>query len=62
LAGYGQQQLMELEASAVIAAECHERSKERLGNRNDYRLCSLTTQVGDIDLLIPVDRRSSALR
>jgi transposase-like protein len=49
----GLQQLIELEASAVIGAERHERSEERLGYRNGYRPRSLATQVGDIDLLIP---------
>lgn len=49
----GLQQLIELEASAVIGAERYERSEERLGYRNGYRPRSLATQVGDIDLLIP---------
>jgi putative transposase len=49
----GLQQLIELEASAVIGAERHERSEERLGYRNGYRPRSLATQAGDIDLLIP---------
>ena len=49
----GLQQLIELEVAAVIGAERHERSEERLGYRNGYRPRSLTTQVGDIDLLIP---------
>jgi len=49
----GLQQLIELEASAVIGADRHERSDERLAYRNGYRPRSLATQVGDIDLLIP---------
>ena len=49
----GLQQLIELEVAAVIGAERHERSEERLGYRNGYRPRRLTTQVGDIDLLIP---------
>jgi hypothetical protein len=44
----------------VIGADRHERTEERQGYRNGYRQRSLTTQVGDIDLLIPIDRRSSA--
>ena len=62
LARHGLQQLIELEVAAVLGADRHERSEERLGYRNGYRSRSLTTQVGDIDLLIPVDRRSSAQR
>ena len=62
LARYGLQQLIELEAAAVIGAERHERTEERLGYRNGYRPRSLTTQVGDIELLIPLDPRSSAQR
>ena len=49
----GLQQLIELEVAAVIGAERHERSEERLGYRNGYRPRRLATQVGDIDLLIP---------
>jgi putative transposase len=49
----GLQQLIELEASAVIGADRHERTDERLGYRNGYRPRSLATQAGDIDLLIP---------
>ena len=60
LARHGLQQLIELEVAAVIGADRHERTEQRLGHRNGYRSRSLTTQVGDIDLLIPIDRRSSA--
>jgi transposase-like protein len=49
----GLQQLIELEVAAVIGAERHERSDERLGYRNGYRSRSLATQVDDINLLIP---------
>jgi hypothetical protein len=52
-ARHGLQQLIELEVAAVIGADRHERTEERLGYRNGYRSHSLTTQVGDIDLLIP---------
>jgi putative transposase len=50
---HGLQQLIELEVAAVLGAEHHERSEERLGYRNGYRHRLLTTQVGDIDLMIP---------
>ena len=46
----GLQQLIELEASAVLGADRHERTEERLGYRNGYRPRSLATQAGDIDL------------
>ena len=49
----GLQQLIELEATAVIGADRHERSEERATYRNGYRPRSLATQAGDIDLLIP---------
>ena len=50
LVRYGLQQLIELEVAAVLGAERHERSEDRLGYRNGYRARSLATQVGDIDL------------
>ncbi|MCX5947658.1 MAG: transposase [Cyanobacteria bacterium] len=54
LARHGLQQLIELEVAAVLGADRHERSEDRLGYRNGYRPRSLTNpQVGDIDLLIP---------
>ena len=34
LVRHGLQQLIELEVAAVLGAECHERSDERLGYRN----------------------------
>ena len=61
LARHGLQQLIELEVAAVLGADRHERSEERLGYRNGYRSRSLTTQVGDIDLLIPKLRAGSFL-
>ena len=61
LARHGLQQLIELEVAAVLGADRHERSEERLGYRNSYRSRSLTTQVGDIDLLIPKLRAGSFL-
>ena len=52
LARYGLQQLIELEASAVIGADRHERSEERVNHRNGHRPRTLTTQVGDLALQI----------
>ena len=57
LVRHGLQQLIELEVAAVLGAERHERSEERLG----YRPRLLTTQVGDIDLQIPKLRSGSFL-
>jgi transposase-like protein len=61
LVRHGLQQLIELEVAAVLGAERHERSEERLGYRNGYRPRLLTTQVGDIDLQIPKLRSGSFL-
>jgi putative transposase len=40
---------MELEVAAVLGADRHERTEERLGYRNGYGHRSLTTQVRDIE-------------
>ncbi|MFM8259351.1 MAG: IS256 family transposase [Vulcanococcus sp.] len=61
LVRHGLQQLIELEVAAVLGADRHERSEERLGYRNGYRPRLLTTQVGDIDLQIPKLRSGSYL-
>jgi putative transposase len=61
LARYGLQQLIELEVAAVLGADRHERSEDRLGYRNGYRPRSLTTQVGDIELQIPKLRQGGFL-
>ena len=61
LVRHGLQQLIELEVAAVLGADRHERSEERLGYRNDYWPRLLTTQVGDIDLQIPKLRSGSFL-
>ena len=37
----------------MVGADRHELSEERTNYRNGYRSRRLTTQVGDIDLLIP---------
>jgi hypothetical protein len=49
LARHGLQQLIELEVAAVLGADRHERTEERLGLRNGYRARTLTTWVGDGD-------------
>ena len=59
LARYGLQQLIELEASAAVGADRHERSEERTNYRNGYRPRTLTTQVGDLALQIPMLRAGS---
>ena len=61
LVRHGLQQLIELEVAAVLGADRHERSEDRLGYRNGYRPRRLTTQVGDIDLQIPKLRSGSFL-
>jgi hypothetical protein len=61
LVRHGLQQLIELEVAAMLGAERHERSEERLGYRNGYRPRLLTTQVGDIPLAIPKLRSGSFL-
>ena len=61
LVRHGLQQLIELEVAAVLGADRHERSEERLGYRNGYRPRQLTTQVGDINLRIPKLRSGSFL-
>ena len=50
---HGLQQLIELEVAAVLGAERHERSEDRLGYSNGYLPRVPTAQAGDIDLLIP---------
>ncbi len=42
-----------IEVAAVLGTDPHERSEERTNYRNGYRPHSLTTQVGDLGLLIP---------
>jgi putative transposase len=59
LARYGLQQLIELEASAAVGADRHERSEERTNYRNGYRPRTLTTQLGDLALQIPKLRAGS---
>jgi transposase-like protein len=61
LARFGLQGLIEMEVAAVLGADRHERTEERLGYRNGYRPRKLTTQVGDIELQIPKLRTGSYL-
>ncbi|MFM7087193.1 MAG: IS256 family transposase [Cyanobium sp.] len=61
LARHGLQQLIELEVAAVLGADRHERTEERLGYRNGYRSRTLTTQAGDLTLQIPKLRAGSFL-
>ena len=57
----GLQELLEAEVSALTGAKLHERCPDqRFTHRNGYRRRLLTTQVGDLTLAIPLDRRSSA--
>lgn len=50
---HGLQQLIEVQVAAVLGAERHKRSDDRLCYRNGYRPRLLTTQAGNIDLRIP---------
>ena len=52
LAGYGLQDLINLEATGVIGADPHDRSEERANYRNGSWSRTLTNQVSDLDLLI----------
>lgn len=47
------QAVIELEAEAHIGAGRHERSPNRLTQRNGYRERSLATRVGELELRIP---------
>ena len=60
LVRHGLQQLIELEVTAVLGADRHERSEERVGYRNGYRPRLLTSQVGDINLQIPKLRAAAS--
>ena len=47
------QALIEAELTAVIGAGPHERTPERVAQRNGHRLRTLTTTAGDLELRIP---------
>src|SRR5262245_12543574 len=51
--------LMELEVSARLGAEPHERSADRTGYRNGHRERDWDTRAGTIELAIPRTRRGS---
>jgi putative transposase len=53
------QALIDAEASAVIGAEPHQRTAERVAWRNGYRDRPLTTSAGDLELRIPKLRAGS---
>jgi putative transposase len=53
LVRHGLQQLIKLELAAILGADWHERTEERLGHRNGYRSRTPHTQVGDLALQIP---------
>jgi len=53
------QRLMELEAGVQCGAERHERSPERVNQRNGYRERALETRLGTMDLRIPKLRSGS---
>ncbi len=47
------QALMETEVAGLIGADRHERTPDRTGHRNGYRLRTWDTRVGTIELAIP---------
>jgi putative transposase len=53
------QALIEAELTAVIGAGPHERTPERLAQRNGHRPRLLTTTAGDLELRIPKLRAGS---
>ena len=53
------QALMESEVAGLIGAERHERTSERAGYRNGYRMRTWDTRVGTIELAIPKIRPGS---
>jgi transposase-like protein len=53
------QALMELEVSAQVGAERHERTERRTGQRNGYRTREWDTRVGTIELAVPRVREGS---
>lgn len=59
LAEWLAQRLIETQATQVIGAAPYERSDERVNERNGYRLRTLTTKAGDLELKIPKLRKGS---
>ena len=52
-------QILEAEAADQLGAERYERSEERMGYRNGYRLRQLYTRVGPLTLRVPQLRNGS---
>jgi transposase-like protein len=50
------QALMETEVAGLIGADRHERTPDRTGHRNGYRMRTWDTRVGTIELAIPTVR------
>jgi putative transposase len=59
LGQYTLQRLMELEAQTACGAERHERSDDRVNQRNGYRERQLETRIGTMALKIPKLRQGS---
>jgi putative transposase len=53
------EQLLEHEVTGLVGAERHERSAERVNQRNGYRERALQTRLGQIDLKVPKLRAGS---
>ena len=53
------QALIEAELTSVIGAAPHQRTPERLTQRNGHRPCVLSTTAGDLELRIPKLRAGS---
>lgn len=53
------QALIDVEATTRIGAEPHQRTPDRVAQRNRYRDRSLTTAAGDLELRIPKLRSGS---
>ena len=54
------QALMETEVAGLIGADRHERTPERTGHSNGYRMRTWDTRVGTIELAIPKVRPGCA--
>jgi len=50
------QKVLEEELTAYLQAEPHERTEERAGYRNGYKPRTLTTRLGQMELMVPKDR------
>jgi transposase-like protein len=53
------QQALEVEIADHLGAEPYERTSDRRGYRNGYKPRTLTTAVGDLNLLVPQDREGT---